>query len=296
MKLFKLLPVLLAASLTCILIACNYNAKQPSSANEATNDAQVRKLYYKVAADSTAVNNEPPQTPATRDKQAKEDWDKKIIRNATLSVEVKSYKAFNELLHTNVKQLGGYIAQEQQNQGDYKIESILTIKVPVDQFENAITQLTPAAENIIEKKITADDVTGEVVDTKSRMEAKKKVRDRYLDLLKQAKNMEEILQVQNEINDIQEQIESAAGRVDYLTHASAYSTINLSFYQVLNPGAVNNTEPSFGTRIVLSFKSGLQWFGELLVLLISLWPLWIGIATLWMIIRRYRPAVVKNPK
>jgi hypothetical protein len=295
MKLFKPLPVLLAASLTCTLIACN-NAAEPATNQKVatTATADLKEVYY--TADSTAGNNNPPQTPTTRDKQIKQDWDKKIIRNATLSVEVKSYKAFSELLRTSVKQLGGYIAQEQQNQGDYKIESIVTIKVPVDQFDNAITQLTPAAEKIVEKKITAEDVTGEVIDTKSRMEAKKKVRDRYLDLLKQAKNMEEILQVQNEINDIQEQIESAAGRVDYLTHASACSTINLGFYQVLNPGAVNNTEPSFGTRIVLSFKSGLQWFGELLVLLISLWPLWIGIATLWMIIRRYRPAVVKNPK
>jgi hypothetical protein len=33
-----------------------------------------------------------------------------------------------------------------------------------------------------------------------------------------AKNMEEILSVQSEINGIQEEIESAAGRIEYLGH------------------------------------------------------------------------------
>ena len=79
-----------------------------------------------------------------------------------------------------------------------------------------------------EKKITSEDVTTEVIDTRSRLEAKKQVRLRYLDLLKQAKNMEEILSVQSEINGIQEQIESAAGRMEYLQHSSSFSTIHLT--------------------------------------------------------------------
>ena len=64
-------------------------------------------------------------------------------------------------------------------------------------------------------KISTEDVTGEVVDTRARMEAKKQMRDRYLALLKQARNMKEILEVQTEINTIQEDIESASGRVGF---------------------------------------------------------------------------------
>jgi hypothetical protein len=45
------------------------------------------------------------------------------------------------------------------------------------------------------------------------MEARKKVRDRYIELLKQAKNMSEVLQVQNEINNTQVEVEGAAGRI-----------------------------------------------------------------------------------
>jgi len=54
-----------------------------------------------------------------------------------------------------------------------------------------------------------------MADTRSRLETKKEVRERYLDLLKQARNMKDILAVQNEINDIQEQMEGAAGRTGH---------------------------------------------------------------------------------
>lgn len=254
-----------------------------------------------VATDSVAQRVDEEKAPEGNKKQQQPtpqqspahnpDWDKKIIRNATLSVEVKDYKHFNELVRTSVKQMGGYIAQEEQSESDYKIENSVTIKVPVDQFDNTVQALTPGKEKVLVRKITSQDVTGEVVDTKSRLEAKRQVRLRYLDLLKQAKNMEEILQVQNEINDIQENMESAAGRINYLTHSAAFSTIQLSYFQVLNPQAKDvETPPGFGQKVLLALKSGLEWVGELIILLLTLWPVWMVLLTGWWLYRKYRPA------
>jgi len=251
-----------------------------------------------IAADSTtSVFNSLQQAPAPAavNVPPKQDWDKKIIKTATLTLEVKNYQAFNDLLHTGVKETGGYIAQEEQSQSDYKIENVITIKVPVNQFDNALARLIPAKEKLVEKKITSDDVTTEVVDTKSRMQSKKMVRERYLDLLKQAKNMKEILEVQSEIDGIQEQEESAAGRMQYLSHASSWSTIHLTYYQVLNTSAGETPpSPSFGTRVLDSFGAGLKWLGELLVTLIAIWPLWAGLIMAWFIIKKYRALLTKK--
>ena len=113
----------------------------------------------------------------------------------------------------------------------------------------------------------------EVVDTKSRLEAKIQVRQRYLDLLKQARNMGEILNVQNEINEIQEQIESGAGRINYLNHSSAFSTIHLVFYQILNASAKDSNNPSFGTKLGEAFRTGWALVRDLMIGLVSIWPL-----------------------
>jgi hypothetical protein len=218
----------------------------------------------------------------------KQDWDKKIIKTANLNLEVKDYNAYNTSLRDKLKQFGGYIAQEEQSQSEYKIENIITIKIPVDQFDDAVNSISSGVKDLNEKKITSEDVTTEVIDTRSRLEAKKQIRLRYLDLLKQAKNMEEILSVQSEINGIQEQIESAAGRMEYLQHSSSFSTIHLTYYQVLKEGAVNPDKPSFATRITNAFQFGWNWIGELSIGIVSLWPLLLVIFGIVIFYKRSR--------
>jgi len=219
---------------------------------------------------------------------AKIDWDKKIIKTATLKLEVKNFKGYNETVHKTVKQFGGYIAQEENNLTDEKSESTISIKVPVDQFEDMMNQLPGADMKVLERKITTEDVTGEIVDTRSRLEAKKQMRLKYLEFLKQSKNMEEVLQVQGEINSIQEEIESAAGRVEYLSHQAVFSTINLTFYEPLAGFKPDSDSPSFGSRISSAFKSGGNWFAELFVGLISIWPLLLIITVGIFLLKRSR--------
>jgi hypothetical protein len=309
---FIRLTVIFAVAM--ITFACNLNneAKQAQNSEIATLSKEVPVDEYKekqednagyagLFADSTGK----PQVPDDKQKQKqqqpqqppqpviKPDWDKKIIKTASLNVEVKDYNTFYSSLRERVKNLGGYIAQEEQSQSDYKIENSLTIKVPVDQFDNAVAQLTVNAEKLNEKKISSQDVTTEVVDTKSRMEAKKQVRLRYMDLLKQAKNMEEILNVQSEINGIQEEIESATGRTEYLGHSSVFSTINLTYYQILNLSAKNIDNPSLGTNLSSAFKTGWSWVGDLFVGLVSVWPLFLLGFTAFIIYKRTK---LQKPK
>ncbi|MBA3675706.1 MAG: DUF4349 domain-containing protein, partial [Chitinophagaceae bacterium] len=104
------------------------------------------------------------------------DWDKKIVKTAFLKLEVKDFKIYTEISHKAAKQYGGYIANEEQSQSEEKIESTISIKVPVEQFESLMNQLPVGAEKIVEKRITTEDVTGEVVDTKSRLQAKEQMR------------------------------------------------------------------------------------------------------------------------
>jgi hypothetical protein len=232
--------------------------------------------------DNAKKQEEPPQNGEKKKQQLpaaqtiKPDWDKKIIKTGSLNLEVKDYNNFYISIREKVKSLGGYVAQEQQTQSDYKIENSMIIKVPVDQFDDAIAQLTIGVQKINERNITSQDVTTEVVDTRSRMEAKKQVRQRYMDLLGQARNMNDILSVQSEINHVQEEIESATGRIEYLTHSSVFSTINLTYYQVLNAGATETKKPdnpSFGDKVSGALKAGWKIVSELFIAIITVWPL-----------------------
>jgi hypothetical protein len=108
----------------------------------ATVDSAYNKVEYEQIP--TGTKSDPASTGI--------DWDKKIIKNGALVLEVKDYNKFNATLRATVKKLGGYIANEEQSQSDYKIENAVVIKVPVDQFEEGISDLTAAADKIIQRK------------------------------------------------------------------------------------------------------------------------------------------------
>jgi len=258
--------------------------KQPDSQKNGQNEKQIP--IGKSSPLDTAAS--PVQTPVV----THTDWDSKIIKNASMKVEVKDFKKYNSFVHSSVKQYGGYVAQEEQTLSDEKAETSITIKVPVAQFEDMMNALPAEDGKVMEKKISTDDVTGEVVDTKSRLEAKKQLRVKYLEFLKQSKNIEEVLQVQNEVDNIQQQIESAAGRVSFLNNQTAYSTINLSFYQPMEGYTPGDTNPSFFTKLANAFKTGGSWIAELFVGLVSIWPLLLIVLGIYFGWKKLRPAKV----
>jgi len=215
------------------------------------------------------------------------DWDKQLIKTADIVIELTDLTLYETYVHDLTKRYGAYIASEQQTEQFGKKENTVVIKVPVAQFEAMINALPGKEGKVQEKSISNEDVTGEVVDVKARTEAKKQVRDRYLDLLKQAKNIKEIMEVENEINTIQEAIEAGAGRVDYLTHKAAYSTINLKYYQFITGLPINET-PSFLTKVKEAFDTGTSIISGSLVLLVTFWPIVLSGLCIWLFVKRYQ--------
>ncbi|MFT4153563.1 DUF4349 domain-containing protein [Parafilimonas sp.] len=239
--------------------------------NKTTGKDEDQVAVFDSVAPLSDTNNNPVSV-----KNDNADWDRKIIKTADVQLQLDDYKKFNTFIHTSLKQYGAYIAGENQQETDYKTENTVTIKVPVAQFDALVNSFGGDGIKITGKNISSEDVTGEVVDTKARMQAKMAVRDKYLQLLKQAKNMNEILQVQNEINDIQEDIEAANGRINYLQHSSSYSTINLTYYQYLNGSTSEDEKPDFFTKMSEAFSTGASFISNLMLCLISIWPLLLG--------------------
>lgn len=290
----------IAAVLLCLLVACDRQAKEaPEQVNGLDRKVEaVTENEKQFFADTTRTPVPPPGDPSPKKQnpQAQSlpdpDWDRKIVKEASLNLEVKDYNAFSAGFREKIRNLGGYVAQEDQNQNEYKIENSLVIKVPVDQFDNALAQLSTGVEKVNERKVTSQDVTAEYVDTRARIEARKQVRQRYTDLMNQAKNMDEILSVQNEINSIQEEIEAATGRVNYLGHAAVFSTINLVYYQVLDATAGNEAggKPKTSTRISEAFKTGWSWITDLFIGLVSIWPLFLAGFVVMIVYKRTKPS------
>lgn len=228
-------------------------------------------------------NNNPNSTP---------DWSKKRIMTADLRIEVSQYKKYDRSLRQLLQRYGAYIATEEQESADASIQNNMTIRVPVEQFDVLLQSLTEDSVTIKNMQVRSADVTAEMYDVHARLASKKKIRDRYEQLLQQAHKMDDILQIESQIGSIQEELDAAAGRLTYLKHQTSYSTINLS-YSAPQSG-VTDTPNGFGAQAIAGLKDGAHVFVEILLLLIRLWPLILVGTILVVIWKRKKLIIVKR--
>jgi hypothetical protein len=178
------------AAFAMLLLACNKSSlkqtrnvqleaiKADTSIASANNEQQYENKKAEFADTIINFSGNISNTPSTKDNNP--DWDKKIIKTTELQLQLDDYEKFNTSIHSSLKQFGAYVAEEKQQQNDSKIENALTIKVPVDQLDDFVNSFTGDGIKVMGKNITSEDVTGEVVDTKARMQAKTAVRDKYM--------------------------------------------------------------------------------------------------------------------
>lgn len=217
--------------------------------------------------------------------------DRKIIKTANIKLELRDLETFNTHIRKTIQQFGGYIASEQQANTDDQLENTITVKIPSDRFETFINSLKGSDIKVIERSITSEDVSAEFIDSKSRMEARKQVRQRYFELLRDAKKMSDVLSIQNEINSTQEEIEAATGRMKYLSAQSAFSTVHLTYVQYVT--AKLPQSDSYFTKLMQAFANGFEVIGSVLLVFVSLWPLLIVAIIAWLLAKRTKIFSVK---
>lgn len=211
----------------------------------------------------------------------------KIIRNADVTLKVEDYAKGREALGQLVQRSGATIAHESEVRSSYEIRNRFVIRLAPEKLDSFITGLEALALHVESKSIDSRDVTREFVDMETRLAAKRATLDRYREILRSAKNVQEILAVEQQLRAIIEEIESVEGQLRYLRDQVQLSTVNLTLYQEFDRPDV--VRPSFWKRIGSGFSQGWFTFLDILVGLVYIWPIALIIAGVsWWIVRRIR--------
>mgnify|MGYP002072412032 CR=1 FL=1 len=284
------------AILPCVFIACTSASHKEDSVAEMTMNevASAKQEDAMLTAPGDAIsgsvaNNEtnsaaPDEVPAS----VVVDWDKKIIKTANVTLEVKNNGEYADYIRTLIKKHGGYIFKEDNSVADDKQETSIVIKVPVLQFENLVNGLVTKDVKQLQRGITSEDVTGSIIDIKARLATRKATRDKYLEFLQKAGKVEDVLKVQQEINNIQEDIESAEARLAQLSGEAKYSTINLVYFEPGSGYSYYGGKAGFGARVITALKNGGKIFADIFIGIVTLWPLWVGAGLVLFIIKKFK--------
>jgi hypothetical protein len=248
-------------------------------------------------ADSTAVADapmamameEPPNESAQKvlppPPPAQQISQKKIIHTADIRFKVEDLKKAESAIKARVKAMGGYISNENQNRQSGNLENSWTARIPAEKFDTFLGDVEKESIYVDSKNVSAEDVTAEYVDNELRIKSKQKVFERYLELLKQAKNVQEIMAVEEQIRVIREEIEAKEGRQKYLNDQVDFSTISVTFYQETETSSA--PEQPFYLKIWKNFVEGWSSLFNTIIGLFYLIPYFLLIFVLFYFLRKW---------
>jgi hypothetical protein len=137
------------------------------------------------------------------------------------------------------------------------------------------------------KEISSQDVTEEYIDIDARLKAKKKLENRYLELLTKATKMSEMLAIEAQLSAIREEIEAKEGQLRYMQNRVSLSTISIEFYKTI--AVESGVTISYGAKVWNAIKSGFYGISNYFLGVLECWPfIIIAIALFYFIRKRFK--------
>lgn len=287
-KFFVLLVSLLFTFLSCKKSA-NYEAvpMEAPHASSAPTSRTIETLGGQegVLMDSDGSQNTEESTPDQKKQYAenatKQDKNTKIIKDGYLELEVKDIENVKRTIDTILKKYNAYYENDQYNNSEYQSNYSLKIRIKASSFDQMVYNVMDIDGIVKNKNINARDVTDDYYDTESRLNSSKKYLNRYYDLLSKAKSIKDIMDIEAKIQQIQVEIDSYEGRLKYMDDQVSYSTLNLTLTE--NHEYYNqSTKNHFGKKIINAFKAGTDILANIVLVLITLWPLLLIGVVVWV--------------
>jgi hypothetical protein len=203
--------VLLLALLSLLLAACGQEGTAGSPGAPAPG-AQPR-------SPEESANTQAPGQPAP---------ERMIVRNGRIELTVDAVPSSVEAVNTVARNVGGLVLTSEVRERDGQPHATLSLRVPSDRYDEAMGQLRRLAVKVEAETSNAQDVTEEFADLGLQVRNLEATEAQYLELLKRATSVQDVLSIQQRLGEVRTQIERLRGRMNALQRRSDFSTIDVT--------------------------------------------------------------------
>lgn len=187
--------------------------------------------------------------------------DRKIILNASLTIEALDFDATCSALLNALKDAGGYVSSTELYSPSYegaRRHATYELRVPATQYE-AFLQNAGSAGNLINKQESTEDVTRAYVDVESRLRSLRLQEERLFEMMEQAGELETLLAIQNQLTEVQYQLDSYTSQRNTYDDLVSYSTVTVFVEEVR---VFTEAPVTFGDRVAEAFRGSWRSFGD----------------------------------
>lgn len=267
----SLISLLCAAVLVVSLTGCSEKADATMAIEAAYEEAAVYDVTTFAAAGSTrsAANDSSISLPENR----------KWVITMSFSAETENLDESVQSILAQTQALEGYAESQSitgSTSGTQRRYAYLTLRIPaekIDSFTQALTEST----NITRSSRQVEDITLSYSDTQGRVTALETEQARLLELMEQAENMTDLLEIEERLTEVRYQLETYASRLRLYDNQVDYATLDVTLTEVSKFTPVQ--KQSFWQRISSGLAESMKDLGQFFVdsaaMLIIYLPYWV---------------------
>src|SRR5882724_7290182 len=154
---------------------------------------------------------------------------RKLIRNATVELEITSFDAAVQKITAFANEDSGYVAttsSEKQENG--KLKGQIVVKILPENLDRFLQKLHGLGE-LKNQTLGTEDITKAYFDTDARLKNARVMEQRLIDMLKKkSDDINDLLQVEKELGRVREQIEQMQGELKFWDSQVQFATVTIS--------------------------------------------------------------------
>ncbi len=156
----------------------------------------------------------------------------KIIRTATVQLEVEDGKETYNKVSQLCQELGGYLANSNfYRDMEGRQGGTITLRIPQGKFITALERLN-ALGKVENVNSDSKDVSQEYANLKAELDAAAVVYNKMLEALqKRQTTIPEAMRLESELTPILRRIENLKNKIEYLNNSVSFTTINVYFHE-----------------------------------------------------------------
>ncbi len=207
-------------------------------------DAEAQDVSVSSSSDSLSLTN-------------KTEADRKIIKNANLSIQTKDFNGFISALNKKIEFFKGYTDSYTENNYSSKNAEIV-VRVPSENLEKFLTGIDEIG-TVQSKQISKSDVTDSYVDIESRIKALEAEEKALLKILEKCKKVSETIEVQSRLSEVRAEYERYKSQKKSYDSQISYSTVTIDVSQ---EERIINQDGSFIAQLKNTFSDSLYNIGS----------------------------------
>jgi hypothetical protein len=190
-------------------------------------DTETAETKAPVASPESTANEEAGKVPA--ETTAPGLANRKLIRNATVELEIVSFDNAVQKITAFANEEHGYVATtDSEKQANGKLRGQVVVKVLPENLDRFLQKIRSLGE-LKNQTLGTEDVTKAYFDTDARLKNAHVMEQRLIDMLKtKTGKVSDLLQVEKELGRVREEIEEMQGELKYWDSQVQFATATIS--------------------------------------------------------------------